>query len=121
MITLLDLQMLELVEQIQLTTLRDNHVNITGVGTGIQNFAYPPVTITVNAEFDGVSGVITATPSVRGEIVDLYLYETGTGYGSTVLNFEKKPDIKIKNGKDAELKTINFWWKGSFSSSYKSW
>ena len=31
------------------------HVNITGVGTGIQNFAYPPVTITVNAEFDGVS------------------------------------------------------------------
>ena len=82
------------------------HVNITGVGTGIQNFAYPPVTITVNAEFDGVSGVITATPSVRGEIVDLYLYETGTGYGSTILNFHKKPDIKIKNGKDAELKPL---------------
>ena len=82
------------------------HVNITGVGTGIQNFAYPPVTITVNAEFDGVSGVITATPSVRGEIVDLYLYETGTGYGSTILNFHKKPDIKIKNGKNAELKPL---------------
>ena len=85
---------------------KNHHVNITGSGTGFQNFSYPPISITVNAEFDGVSGVITATPSIRGEIVDLYLYETGTGYGSTVLNFEKKPNIKIKNGKDAELKPL---------------
>jgi hypothetical protein len=81
-------------------------VSITGVGTGFQNFAYPDVSISVNAEFDGVSGVITATPVVRGEIVDLYLYETGTGYGTTILNFHKRPDIKIKNGKNAELKPL---------------
>ena len=81
-------------------------VDITGVGTGFQNFAYPDIQLTVNAEFKGVTGVITATPYVRGEIVDLYLYETGTGYGTTILNFHKKPDIRIKNGKDAELKPL---------------
>ena len=81
-------------------------VNITGVGTGFQNFAYPDITISVNTEFDGITGVITATPIIRGEIVDLYLYEGGTGYGTTVLNFHKRPDIKIKTGKDAELKPL---------------
>jgi len=80
--------------------------NITGVGTGFHNFAYPDITVTVNAEYDGISGVITATPVVRGSIVDLYLYETGTGYGSTVLNFHKKPDVNIKNGKNAEIKPL---------------
>ena len=86
--------------------LKRKHVDITGVGTGFQDFAYPSVSITVNAEFDGVSGIITATPYIRGEIVDLYLYETGTGYGSTILNFHKKPNINIKNGKNAELKPL---------------
>ena len=81
-------------------------VSITGVGTGFQNFAYPDISVSVNAEFAGVTGVITATPVVRGEIVDLYLYETGTGYGTTILNFHKRPDIKIKNGKNAELKPL---------------
>jgi len=81
-------------------------VSITGVGTGFQNFAYPDITISVNTEYDGITGVITATPIIRGEIVDLYLYETGTGYGTTILNFHKRPDIKIKNGKDAELKPL---------------
>jgi len=79
-------------------------VSITGVGSGFQNFAYPDISVTVNAEFDGVTGVITATPVIRGEIVDIYLYEPGTGYGSSILNFHKKPDIEVNSGKDVELK-----------------
>ena len=81
-------------------------VSITAVGSGLQNFAYPDITLSINVEYDGLTGIITATPVVRGEIVDLYLYETGTGYGTTVLNFHKKPNVKIKNGKDAELKPL---------------
>ena len=81
-------------------------VDITNVGSGFQNFAYPDITISVNAEFKGISGVITATPYIRGEIVDLYLYETGTGYGTTILNFHKTPDVRIKTGKNAELKPL---------------
>jgi len=80
------------------------HVNITSTGSGHQNFAYPDITLTINAEYDGVTGIITATPLVRGKIVDLYLYETGTGYGSTILNFHKNPSVKIKSGKGAEVK-----------------
>ena len=90
-------------------TITDNyikrkHVNITSSGSGYQNFAYPDITLTINAEYDGVTGIITATPLLRGEIVDLYLYEAGTGYGSTILNFHKKPNVKVKSGKDAEIK-----------------
>ena len=84
--------------------IKRNHVKITSSGTGYQNFAYPDITLTINAEYDGVTGIITATPLIRGEIVDLYLYETGTGYGSTILNFHKKPNVKIRSGKDAEIK-----------------
>ena len=36
----------------------------------------------------------------------MYVYESGTGYGSSVINFEKKPLITIKNGKNAQLKPI---------------
>ena len=44
------------------------------------------------------------TPTVRGSIIDAYLYETGTGYGSTIINFEKKPTVSIQNGRNASLK-----------------
>jgi hypothetical protein len=47
-----------------------------------------------------------ATPVVKGNIIDAYLYENGTGYGSTILNFEKRPLISIKTGSEAKLKPI---------------
>ena len=34
------------------------------------------------------------------------MYEGGTNYGSSVLNFEKKPSVKIQNGKDAEVDVV---------------
>jgi hypothetical protein len=74
------------------------------VGSGYHIFKYPDVQISVNVSYGSTNtGIITATPIVRGEIIDAYLYESGTGYGSTVINFEKKPLISIKNGKDASL------------------
>ena len=51
-------------------------------------------------------GVITATPIVRGSIIDAYLYEKGTNYGSSILNLHKTPKLIVKNGKDAQLKPI---------------
>ena len=83
---------------------RRKFVELTTQGSGDHNFAYRDITLSIDAEFDGVTGVITATPQVRGEIVDLYLYETGTGYGSTILNFHKLPDVTFKSGKDVEIK-----------------
>ena len=84
-----------------------NFVRFKTPGTGYQSISYPPVTVDVQAELTGGSiGTITATPLVRGEIVDVFVYENGAGYGSKILNFERKPTLTIKNGLSAQLKPI---------------
>ena len=85
---------------------RNNYVNIVSVGSSEQFFAYPPINVTVNADIIGGVGVITATPVIKGSISDVYLNNAGTGYGSTTINFHKKPTITVKTGKGAELKPI---------------
>ena len=80
-------------------------VDITSTGSDFHNFSYLPITVTINAGLS-TTGSITATPIVRGEIVQVYLHESGTGYGSTVLNFEKTPTINVKSGKGAEIKPV---------------
>jgi len=84
---------------------RRKFVKFESTGQGYQIFEYPPIEIVVNAEYTGI-GTIVATPQVRGEIVDAYLYEKGTNYGSTIINFHKDPSITIRNGVGAELKPI---------------
>ena len=49
---------------------------------------------------------LVTTPVVKGEIIDAYLYEEGTKYGSTIKNFERKPNFTIKTGKNAQVKPI---------------
>ena len=74
------------------------------IGSGYHIFKYPDIQVSVNVSYGSTNtGIITATPIVRGSIIDAYLYEGGTGYGSTTLNFEKKPIITLKTGKDASL------------------
>lgn len=89
---------------------RGDYVKFETVGSGNQEFSYPPVQLTVTAVYSPTtlsrSGDLVVTPIVRGSLVDAYLYETGTNYGSEIVNFEKKPTITIKNGKRAELKAI---------------
>jgi len=87
---------------------RNNYVKLESVGSGYHIFKYPEIQVNVNVSYGNTSvGVITATPLVKGSIIDAYLYEKGTGYGSTIVNFEKKPVISIKNGKNAEVKPLN--------------
>tara|TARA_R100001082_G_scaffold40502_1_gene21435 strand:- start:10224 stop:23180 length:12957 start_codon:yes stop_codon:yes gene_type:complete len=88
------------------------YVSLGSTGTGYHNFAYPPIIVSLQyiplgfgTDTQTVES-INLTPTVRGEIIDAYLYETGTGYGSSVLNFEKKPIISIKNGKDGQLNPL---------------
>jgi len=83
-----------------------HYVKLSSTGSGYQNFAYKPLELTINVEYDGVGGTIVASPIITGEITDLYLYEKGTGYGSSVLNFHKKPSVLFKNGKNAEIRAI---------------
>ena len=90
---------------------RNKNVSLGSTGTGYQSFSYPDIKVLV--EFNpigiGTSSVvrtINATPKVRGTIQQTYLYESGTGYGSTIINNHKKPIITVKNGKNASIKPI---------------
>ena len=90
---------------------RGNTIKFSGIGSGYQYFSYPSISLIINFSPIGVGttaikntvGVITATPVVRGQIIDAYLYENGSGYGSTTLNLHVKPTIKISSGSKARL------------------
>ena len=87
---------------------RENFVDISSTGTGFQQFSYPEIKCFIDFNSVGLDPsslqTVELTPVVKGKITNLYLYENGTGYGSTILNYHKKPSISIKNGKDAALK-----------------
>jgi len=83
-----------------------DYVNLQTTGSGYQIFSYPDIELTINAEIRSGTGNITATPIIRGGIDNVYLYENGTGYGTEILNFHKRPRTTIKIGKDAELTPV---------------
>jgi hypothetical protein len=84
---------------------RRKFVSLDSLGSGYHIFKYPDITLSLNVSYgNNVIGIITATPVIRGEIVDAYLYENGSGYGSETVNLHKKPKVIIKSGKNAELK-----------------
>jgi hypothetical protein len=87
---------------------RKNYIKFASKGSGYQYFSYPNISVSITYSRESSSDYtsITATPVVKGGIVDTYLYESGTGYGSTVLNFHKKPLVSIKTGKEAQLKPV---------------
>lgn len=83
---------------------RKNFSKFQTVGTGYHSFKYPKIEL--NIKVSNPIGVVTAFPYIRGSIVGTYLYEHGTGYGSNILNVQKKPSIKIRNGKNATVTPI---------------
>jgi len=91
---------------------RKNYIKFSSTGSGYHYFSYPDISVSIKYTSVGFGTTsqgyqtLIATPKVRGSIIDAYLYETGTGYGSTILNFEKKPLVSIKNGKEAQIKPI---------------
>jgi hypothetical protein len=91
---------------------RQKYAKFSSTGSGYQYFNYPDISVSIQYTSVGFGTItqsyqtIVATPKVRGNIIDAYLYESGTGYGSTILNLERKPIITIKNGKEAQLRPI---------------
>lgn len=79
---------------------------ITGIGTGLHVFNYPPITVDISVSIANTVGVVTATPIVVGNIKDVLLFDGGTSYGSKVLNFHKRPAVSIVTGSSAEFKAI---------------
>jgi len=86
---------------------KNKHVDIQSLGSGYQIFQYPDIQVNVNVSYGSTfTGDFLFTPIVTGQITGAYLYESGTGYGSEILNLHKKPLISLKNGKNAQLNPI---------------
>ena len=91
---------------------RKNYIKFSSVGSGYQYFNYPDISVFVQYTPVGFGTTtqqvqsLVVTPVIKGNIIDAYLYERGTGYGSTIINCKKNPLITIKTGKEAKLKPI---------------
>ena len=86
---------------------RGKYVEFGDKGTGYHIFQYPEIEINANVSYgSSIKGSFTFTPIVTGPIVDTYLYENGSGYGSDILNLEKTPTVTLVNGKSAQLNAV---------------
>ena len=90
---------------------RRKFAEFESTGSGYQIFNYPEICLSVEYSAAGIGSIqskrtIVSTPIVRGEIVGVYVYESGSDYGSSILNLHKKPTITIKNGKNAQLNPV---------------
>ena len=83
---------------------RGKIVCLGSTGTGYQTFKYPDIKVNIEVSYGStVTGTFNLTPVVTGEITDAYLYEEGTNYGSSILNHQITPEIKVQNGINACL------------------
>ena len=86
---------------------RGKYVNFSSSGEGFQIFNYPQIKVNIDVSYGStITGDITITPVVTGELIGGYLYEEGTNYGSTILDKEVVPKVTIENGRYAEFKPI---------------
>ena len=89
------------------------YINLTSTQTGVHNFNYPDITVTVSGQI-GVGGTLSAdtfrasfTPIVRGGIVAANMQDKGVGYGSSeVINHIRTPEITIETGSEAQLQPV---------------
>ena len=88
---------------------RNNYVKFQSSGIGDQIFKYPKIEITPDIIYPiSTSDNVVLTPTVHGTIEEILLYENGTGYGNTsIINYEIKPDIIVKNGRSRSTKLIS--------------
>ena len=87
---------------------RKNYVKFDSTsGVGYQQFSYPKITVDFKVIAAGVGETsITITPVVKGSLSGIDLYEKGTGYGSSIINYENSPTVSIQNGKNARVVPI---------------
>tara|TARA_Y100000004_G_scaffold84113_1_gene94425 strand:+ start:476 stop:14077 length:13602 start_codon:yes stop_codon:yes gene_type:complete len=85
-----------------------NYVRFTSKGEGYQYFKYPDIIAEVNYTSIGSTQTNTfnLTPIIKGKIIDAYLYEPGSGYGSDIIDFEKLPKISVLEGKRGQVQPV---------------
>ena len=84
-------------------------INLTSIGSGIQSFNYPEISVEVIGNV-GISSIGTTTfkavvqPIFRGEITSVHLESNGSNYGSSeILNYNRQPLITLNSGSGAKV------------------
>ena len=86
---------------------RNNYINFTSQGTEQHTFAYPEIKVEAEVSFSStVSGTLNFTPVVTGKITDVKLSNSGTKYGSTILNHTKTPSVSVETGDGGVVRLI---------------
>ena len=87
-------------------------INLTSVGSGIQSFNYPEISVEVIGNV-GISSIGDTTfkavvqPIFRGEITSVHLENTGSNYGSSeILNHNRQPLVTLNSGSGAKVSPI---------------
>jgi hypothetical protein len=85
------------------------YINLTSIGSGIQSFNYPEISVEVIGNV-GISSIGPTTfkavvqPIFRGEIASVHLENTGSNYGSSeILNYNRQPLITLNSGSGAKV------------------
>jgi hypothetical protein len=84
-------------------------INLTSIGSGIQSFNYPEISVEVIGNV-GISSIGSSTfkavvqPIFRGEITSVHLENTGSNYGSSeILNYNRQPLVTLNSGSGAKI------------------
>ena len=86
---------------------KEKYVTFNSSGSGYHYFKYPDIKVSVTVRSSGYGEKnIRAFPIIKGSIVDAYLYESGSGFGSNILNFEKTPSINVIEGQKAQISPV---------------
>ena len=86
---------------------KEKFVTFHSNGSGYHYFKYPDIEVSVTVRSSGYpEKTIRAFPVIKGSIVDAYLYESGSGFGSNILNFEKTPSISVIEGQKAQVSPV---------------
>lgn len=86
---------------------RKKYIEFSDPGSEYHIFKYPEIELNVQVSYGSSQTEeksIIATPVVTGSIKSINISESGIGYGSSVLNFEKKPKITVRSGEYAQVK-----------------
>ncbi len=93
------------------------YVNLTSVGLGTHTFNYQDINVSISGQIGistaGFSGDVheifgaKIEPIIRGEIKSIHLFDNGENYGDPeILNFNRRPNIILSSGKNAQLSPI---------------
>lgn len=84
-------------------------ISLTSIGSGIQSFNYPEISVEVIGNV-GISSIGSTTfkavvqPIFKGEITSVHLESTGSNYGSSeILNYNRQPLVTLNSGSGAKI------------------